>query len=195
MLATIEVLGAKDQLSLALAGSTNDDWLARDYDVDAPVYLFVYPSHASTDPHRSRWSIAWPVGGLTEASMTAWRHIHADAYDNEAGLETDPPRYVYGGAITKTAGPGTLMAKRFMLATMSLPMRRRIEELAAETPLTSIASYPEDDSEDGQGWIKELLNRMVASGVISSATRDHVIQDASAAFVTPHSPLVLHLCE
>ncbi|KAJ8473789.1 hypothetical protein ONZ51_g7663 [Trametes cubensis] len=111
MLATVEILGAKDQLSLALAGSTNDDWLARDHDVDAPVYLFVYPSHTSTDPHRSRWSIAWPVGGLTEASMTAWRHIHADAYDNEAGLETDPPRYVYGGAITKTAGPGTLLGR------------------------------------------------------------------------------------
>ncbi|KAH9887275.1 hypothetical protein C8Q73DRAFT_657105 [Cubamyces lactineus] len=181
MSATIELIGAKEQLSLALAGSTNDDWLARDYDVEAPVYLFVYPSHTSTDPRRSRWSITWPVGGLTKATMTAWRHIHADAYDNEAGLETDPPRYVYGGAITKTAGPGTLLAKRFLLATMSLPMRRKIEELAAETPVTLVeGAYPEDDLEDGQGWIKELLDRMVAFGAISSQARNHAIQQADA---------------
>ncbi|KAL7283975.1 hypothetical protein ACG7TL_001247 [Trametes sanguinea] len=179
MSATVELLAIQDsdKLCLPLTGTT-DDWLACDHDVDSPVYLFVYPSHTSVDPHRSRWSIAWPVGGRTEAEMVAWRHVHADAYDNEAGLETDPPRYVYGGAITKTAGPGTMLAKRYLLERMSLPMRKKIEELAAETPLLCAEGWIPDD-EDGQSWIQELLCRMVACGMISATTRDRVVQDAS----------------
>ncbi|KAI0360374.1 hypothetical protein OH77DRAFT_1418275 [Trametes cingulata] len=189
----VEVLRAQDQFHLPLT-STTDDWLARDYDVDVPVYLFVYPSHTTVDPHHARWSIAWPVGGRTESEMVAWRHVHADAYDNEAGLETDPPRYVYGGAITKTAGPGTVLAKRFPLAVLNLAMRKRIEELAAETPLAPMVDlYPSDA--DGQAWIVNLLDKMVASKVISGATRDQVIQQASNAFLKPHSPLILGLCE
>ncbi|KAI0674617.1 hypothetical protein C8Q78DRAFT_1015785 [Trametes maxima] len=189
----VKVLIAQDHLTLSLPG-TSDDWLARDYDVDAPVYLFVYPSHTSTDPHRSRWSITWPVGGHVETQMVAWRHVHADVYENESGLETDPPRYVYGGAITKTAGPGTVLAKRFLLGVMSLAMRKRIEELAAETPLVPVAEWQPTDT-DAQGWIRGLLERMVASAVISGATRERVIQQASNAFLVPHSPLVLGLCE
>ncbi|KAI0634764.1 hypothetical protein C8Q77DRAFT_1156158 [Trametes polyzona] len=190
----VEVLRVQDHTTFppTLPGTT-DDWLARDHDVDAPVFLFVYPSHASTDPRRARWSIAWPVGGRTLAQMTAWRHVHADAYENEAGLETDPPRYVYAGAITKTAGPGTVRAKRFLLATLGLRMRRKIEELAAETPL-AVADGEEGDA-DGQGWIRELLRRMVVSGVISETAHARAIQQASLAFLIPHSPLVLGLCE
>ncbi|KAI8986623.1 hypothetical protein BD414DRAFT_486593 [Trametes punicea] len=193
MSATVEVLGVQDQFSLPLT-STTDDWLARDYDVDAPVYLFVYPSHTSIDPHRSRWSIAWPVGGRTEAEMVAWRHIHADAYENETGLETDPPRYVYGGAITKTAGPGTMMAKRYLLATMSLAMRRKVEEIAAATPVVSVEGWEPSD-EDGQTWIRNLLDRMVACAMIPEQRRASVVREADAAFLEPHSPLVLRLCE
>ncbi|KAI0371358.1 hypothetical protein BV20DRAFT_200706 [Pilatotrama ljubarskyi] len=188
----VEVLRAQDQFHLPKLTTTTDDWLARDHDIEVPVYLFVYPSHTTVDPHHARWSISWPVGGRSASEMVAWRHVHADAYDNEAGLETDPPRYVYGGAITKTAGPGTVLAKRFLLAVMSLAMRKRIEELAAETPLALMEeSYPSDA--DGQAWIVNLLDRMVASELISSAARDHIIQQASTAFLTPHSPLILGL--
>lgn len=175
----VEVLTFHDRPTFSLAGST-DDWLAHDHDVAAPVFLFAYPSHTSIDPHRSRWSIAWPVGGPTLAQMVAWRHVHADAYDNEAGLETDPPRYVYAGAITKTAGPGTVLAKRFLLDHLDLSMRKRIEELAAETPLSLLEGESSANDTDGQGWIKALLDRMVSSAIIPSTTRDRVVEQASS---------------
>lgn len=215
----VEVLQVQDHLNAQtpFSGTTTDDWLAHDHDVPAPVYLFAYPSHTSTDPHRSRWDIAWPVGGPTVSQMVAWRHIHLDSYENESGLETDPPRYVYGGAITKTAGPGTVLAKRFLLAVVDLPARQQIEALAAETPLERLDAADMDMHDaHAQGWIRELLDRMVQSAVISGATRDSAIEQASSgkwmflrcafamradlvhrvlAFLKPHSPLVLGLCE
>ncbi|KAI0777388.1 hypothetical protein BD413DRAFT_466871 [Trametes elegans] len=177
----VEVLRFQDHnqpTGLPPLTDTFDDWLARDHDVPAPVFLFVYPSHASTDPHRARWSVAWPVGGLTPAQMLAWRHVHADAYENEAGLETDPPRFVFAGAVTKTAGPGTVRAKRFLLGHLCLADRRKIESLAGETPVMPLDEARPDDL-DGQGWIRDLLDRMVAAGIVSSEAREHAVQQAS----------------
>ncbi|KAI0719759.1 hypothetical protein C8T65DRAFT_562059, partial [Cerioporus squamosus] len=162
----VEVLRAHDLLALSTSSTDPDDWLAHDYDVDSPVYLLVYPAHARVP---CRWGIAWPVGQGTSTrpspalTSAAWRHVQLESLADPLGAEVEM-HYGYYGALTKTAGPEFATARWFELGTMDLARRREIESLARMTPVL--------DEEDGWGcqdWVKDLLERMVAAGVVSAA--------------------------
>ncbi|OJT15660.1 hypothetical protein TRAPUB_5488 [Trametes pubescens] len=172
-----EITIAQDQKQYTPAAlGSADDWLGCDHDVETPVYLFVQPSLA-TGFRDAQWCIAWPVGGLTEERMTAWRHIRVDAcmslVDPDEGQQ-----YRYSGPITKTGGPGT--AKRFMLINTTLAMRKKIEQLAQDDYALSSGEDFGSAVQAGRVWVEKLLDAMVTAGLISSNRRDRVVHQASS---------------
>lgn len=152
-----------------------DDWLGCDHDVETPVYLLVQPSFA-TGFVDAQWCIAWPVGGLTEERMTAWRHIRVDACMSLVDPD-EGPQFGYSRPITKTDGPGT--AKRVMLVNTTLAMRKKIEQLAQDEYALSSGENSGSAVQAGRVWVKKLLDAMVASGLVSSNSRDRVVLQAS----------------
>ncbi|RDX52453.1 hypothetical protein OH76DRAFT_1400238 [Lentinus brumalis] len=168
----VEVLRAHDLPNLSSSSTDPDDWLAHDYDVDSPVYLLVYPAHQRVV---CRWGIAWPVGGeATSTSTAAWRHVQLESLADPLGGEVEM-HYGYYGALTKTAGPEFATARWIALGTMNLAHRREIESLAKTTPVR--------EDEDGWGcedWVKDLLERMIAAGVVSATTCHDAVSRASA---------------
>lgn len=171
-----EITIAQDhkQHTPAPSGSA-DDWLGCDHDVETPVYLLVQPSFA-TGFRDAQWCIAWPVGGLTEERMTAWRHIRVDACMSLVDPD-EGPQYGYSGPITKTDGPGS--AKRFMLVNTTLAMRRKIEQLAQVDYALSSGEHFGSAVQASRVWVKKLLDAMVASGLVSSGRRDRIVLQAS----------------
>lgn len=171
-----EITVAQDhkQHTSAASGSA-DDWLGCDHNVETPVYLLVQPTLA-TASRDAQWCIAWPVGGLTEECMTAWRHIRVDACMSLVDPD-EGPQYGYSGPITKTDGPGT--AKRFMLVNTTLAMRRKIEQFAQVDYALSSGEHFGSAVQASRVWVKKLLDAMVASGLVSSDRRDQVVLQAS----------------
>ena len=167
----VEVMRAHDLLALSSMSSTDpDDWLARDYDVECPVYLFVHPAHGRTP---SRWSLAWPVGAgnVRTRKMTAWRHVQLESLADPLASEVEM-HYGYFGALTKTAGPELVAASRYRLGVTSLEHRREIERLARLVPVLD-----EEEGWTSEDWVKDLLDRMVAAGVVpAAACREAVLQ-------------------
>ncbi|RPD75937.1 hypothetical protein L226DRAFT_392867 [Lentinus tigrinus ALCF2SS1-7] len=177
----VEVLRAPDLLALSTSSADPDDWLAHDYDVDAPVYLLVYPAagHGQTGGHHlpARWAIAWPVGQhgvLTERNMTGWRHVQLEGLADPLGAEVEM-HYGYFGALTKTAGPELVTARRVKLGVTNLAHRREIERLARMVPVRE-----EDEGWSCQDWVKDLLERMVAAEIVSAAACHEAISQAHA---------------
>lgn len=167
----VEVMRANDILAVSsMSSSDPDDWLARDFDVECPVYLLVHPaSFTSSTASRSRcrWSVAWPVGAgsVNERKLTAWRHIQLEACADTFSAEGEM-HYGYFGAITKSAGPEVVAASRYELGKTNLANRREIERLARETP---VLDAEENDGWSCQDWVKDLIERMVAAGIVSAA--------------------------
>lgn len=187
----MEVAFATQPRQISTSLEAPDEWLGHDYDVETPVYLLVYPSSSSYGfPASSPWSIAWPVGGATEQRMTAWRHLQVDACTYLVGDSDDPPCYGYQGPFTKTAGASS--ARRLFLLNATLDTRQAIEHLANRT--CSGSEYgPAAAVQDGsKEWVKEVLDSMVASGLVSRAKRDRVVQLASACTFTIQIPLWFH---
>ncbi|KAH9849050.1 hypothetical protein C2E23DRAFT_407906 [Lenzites betulinus] len=168
------VLALTTDYRLSGPTGTPDEWLGRDHDVETIVYLFVQRSPTS-NPRDSKWSIAWPVGGLTDHQMTAWRHIQLEVCPFLVDLE-EPARYDYHGPITKTGF--TLPVKRFMLVNTTLATRKRIERLACDTG--AMLACSERAPQNGQEWIKQLMDSMVAVGLMPASKRDRVVEEASS---------------
>ena len=172
----VEVLRTHDFLPLASPSFDfdPDDWLACDYDVDCPVYLFVHPAYGRTP---SRWSLAWPVGAgnVRTRKMTAWRHVQLESLADPLASEVEM-HYGYFGAITKTAGPEVVAARRYELGMTNLAQRREIERLAKMTPVLE-----EVEGWSCQDWVEDLLQRMVATGLVSGVMCHDAIAQAHSA--------------
>ncbi|KAI0824870.1 hypothetical protein BC628DRAFT_1376308 [Trametes gibbosa] len=161
---------------LSATSGSPDEWLGSDHDVQTPVYLLLTRSLKFSNLRDSQWSIAWPVGGLTEHQMTAWRHIQLEVCTYLVDLD-EPPRYEYHGPITKTALTGPVM--EFMLVNTTLAMRKQIERLACDTgAIRACSGYIPQDSRE---WITQLMDSMVTAGLMSASKRDQVIEQASSA--------------
>ena len=196
----VEVLRTQDILPLASPSFDfdPDDWLARDADIERPVYLVVYPAtsnsgtsadhpHTHTSaPAPARWSIAWPMS-TGAASGAAWRHVQLEPYYDplEASLDA---QYAYFGAITKSAGPEIAAARGFALGTTRLAHRRAIERLARETPVPLAGAEEEKEEEQREegtcqwgphDWVRDLLARMAAAGIVARSVCEEVVAKAA----------------
>ncbi|KAI1788095.1 hypothetical protein LXA43DRAFT_669501 [Ganoderma leucocontextum] len=166
----LEVVHPQD-IPSPLTSSSPDDWLARDHDVDRPVYLVLHRPHASSDSEKYRWGITWTVGGFAQNEVPAWRFIQLETLGDpfETGGEQ---RYAYFGPITKTVAPGTMSARLYDLGTLSLAKRQVVEEVAQTVAIPVDA---ETDVSDPREWVKELLRRLVAAGVLLKNNCDVVL--------------------
>ena len=164
----VEVLRTQDIPALSSTPYLDpDDWLARDADVERPIYLVVSPDPNGAGHAQSRWGLAWPLAG------GAWRHVQLEAaYDPLA--EFDAP-YAYFGAITKSAGPEIAAARGFALGTTRLAQRRAIERLARETP---VGAAGEDGRSCHRNWIRALLARIATEGIVASRTCEEAVAKA-----------------
>ncbi|KAI0634765.1 hypothetical protein C8Q77DRAFT_653505 [Trametes polyzona] len=154
-----------------------DEWLGRDHDVEVPVYLSVHRPSASAGP---QWSIAWPVGGMTEQTMTAWCHLQADAVLDLVDLG-ETTRYEYRGPITKTLAPHS--ASQYELGKTTLAMREEILRLAQEIGASSFGRNNDDlapVANSQREWAVRLLDAMVTVGLVPTSERDAAIQQATA---------------
>ena len=160
-----------------LVGSA-DDWLARDYDVDTPVYVLAQPlsAYLPGPSGRTFWSICWPVGGQTEAEMTAWRHLRLEPASQLVDVDGRCMRYAYRGPITKTFDPEMRAAKRYSLGAMPLASRKNIERLAAS--IRVVVPNASGDKNASRVWTQELLMRIVlsCSGGMTRSALDRVAQ-------------------
>ncbi|KAI0360324.1 hypothetical protein OH77DRAFT_1418213 [Trametes cingulata] len=137
----------------------------RDRDEDAEVFLAVYkPSLPTLTPRDLHWSLAWQIKGTA-----AWRQIHVL---QEKMIDGPPPqpRYVYWGALTKSAGPTDSVATKHSLGIFSLADRQKIEDLAWKTPVM----IP-DGTWNCQDWLLDLLRRVTAAGLVSQEKVDSVL--------------------
>ncbi|KAM5541731.1 hypothetical protein V8D89_004460 [Ganoderma adspersum] len=166
----LEVVHAQDIPNPLTTTSSPDDWLARDRDVDRPVYLILHHPRAFSD-EKFRWGITWTVGGFARNEVPAWRFIQLETLGDpfDAGEEQ---RYAYFGAITKTVAPGTVSARLYDLGTLSLAKRQMLEEVATTVAIPVDA---ETDVSDPREWMKELLRLLVAAGVLSMNLCDDVL--------------------
>lgn len=169
----VEVLRTQDILGLSSTGYADpDDWLARDSDVECPIYLVVYPGPSHTDHAHERWSVAWPVSSAARGTA-AWRHVQLEAYDDPLASEFSA-QYAYFGAITKSVGPEIAAARGFALGPTRLVHRREVERLARETPVCA-----EEEGWTCQDWVRDLLARMAAAGVVSTRACEDAVAKAS----------------
>lgn len=142
----------------------------RDRDEDAEVFLAVYkPVVPTMTPRDLHWSLAWPISGTA-----AWRQIHVVTESMSDGPPPQP-RYVYWGAMTKSAGPVDSVATRQSVGVFSLADRLRIEGLARDTPV-----MVPDGTWNCQDWLLDLLQRIVSAGLISQDKRDSLVGDLQA---------------
>ncbi|KAH9887327.1 hypothetical protein C8Q73DRAFT_713588 [Cubamyces lactineus] len=126
------ILPEQGRLGMNTTGPINLDCWARyrGRDEDAEVFFAVYKSVVPTmTPRDLHWSLAWPISGTA-----AWRQIHV-VTENMSDGPPPQPRYVYRGAMTKSAGPVDSVATRQSVGVFSLADRLRIEGLARETPV------------------------------------------------------------
>ncbi|KAI8986624.1 hypothetical protein BD414DRAFT_486595 [Trametes punicea] len=160
------------------ARASADDWLARDLDVETPVYLVVQSSPGSSPSRdaRSTWSIAWPVGDVPGSHMPAWRYI--SLINSPANLADGSTEYKYRGPLTKTECPGPTSMK-YILAKTSLATREKIQQLALANAVASDNVADSDDRCDVRAWFLNLLDSLVTSGLISGAQRDLALMKAS----------------
>ncbi|PIL27792.1 hypothetical protein GSI_10945 [Ganoderma sinense ZZ0214-1] len=171
----LEVVHAQDIPSPLTTGtsadtSSPDDWLARDHDVERPVYLILHRPHGAVhEPYR--WGLTWTVGGVASNEVPAWRFVQLETLGDPFD-DAEEQRYAYFGALTKTVPPGTLAARLFELGTLSLAKRQVLEELAKTVPVFVDA---ETDVSDPREWVKELLRRLVAAGVLPKGRCDDVL--------------------
>ncbi|KAI0777387.1 hypothetical protein BD413DRAFT_177529 [Trametes elegans] len=160
-----------------LVGSA-DDWLARDYDVNTLVYVLAQPRSAYLPGPSGRtfWSICWPVGGQTEAEMTAWRHIRLELTSQLVDVDGRCMRYTYRGPITKTFDPEMRAAKRYSLGAMPLAIRKKIEQLAAG--IRVVVPNAGGDKNASRVWMQELLMRiaLLVSGGMTRSALDRIVQ-------------------
>lgn len=135
-----------------------DCWPAYlDRDENLEVFFAVYkPSLPPSSIRDLRWSICWKIQG-----HLSWRHIQAVQEQSLLGLPPQP-RYVYWGALTKSAGPADAAALRHSIGVYSLADRRRLEQLALEIPVMAPGG-----TWNCQDWLQDLLQRMVSAGLLS----------------------------
>ncbi|KAI0777332.1 hypothetical protein BD413DRAFT_490404 [Trametes elegans] len=185
-----EIIAEQGRAGLSLPSPINMDWQYPDRDVSAAVYLLVFAPTPNTPTRRDlHWSISWPTAtesapGTTNTargldSAAAWRHIQVETYD----VKTDPapqPRYVYWGACTKSADELTAHAVKLALGTFPKAHRRRLEELAWETPVM----HPNGEW-NCQNWVLAFFDKVVADGLVAQAKIDHIVQEAEKAHDLP----------
>ncbi len=135
-----------------------DCWDAyTDRDENLEVFFSVYkPPLPSSSARDLRWALTWKI-----QSHLSWRHIQAVHEQSLTGLPPQP-RFVYWGAVTKSAGPADAAALRHSLGVYSLAERQRIEQLALEIPVMA-----PDATWNCQDWLQDLLRRMVSAGLLS----------------------------
>ena len=168
----LEVVHAQDipsPLTSSTGISSPDDWLARDHDVDRPVYLILHRPHDSHEPYR--WGLTWTVGGVAPNEVPAWRFVQLETLGDPFDA-AEEQRYAYFGALTKTVAPGALAARLFDLGTLSLAKRQVLEEVAKTVAVPVDA---ETDVSDPREWVKELLRQLVSAGVLSKNRCDDVL--------------------
>ncbi|KAI0765406.1 hypothetical protein C8Q74DRAFT_1288168 [Fomes fomentarius] len=162
------IIAEQGRIGLSLPSPINMDWTYPDKDVPHTLYLLVYaPSSPSDQSWRDlHWSIAW------QPAPDAWRHIQVDTYD----VKTDPapqPRYVFWGTRTVSADEQAARAARLELGTFEREQRRKVEQLAWDTPVM----YPNGDW-NCQNWVRGLLVKMVEAGLMAQQTVDEVVKCA-----------------
>lgn len=150
-----------------------DYWPAySDRDENLEVFFAIYkPPLPSSSVRDLRWSICWKI-----QNHLSWRHIQAVQEQSLLGLPPQP-RYVYWGALTKSAGPADASALRHLMGVYSLADRRRLEQLALEIPVMAPGG-----TWNCQDWLQELLNRMVAAGLLSREGWEAVFAFMRAAY-------------
>ncbi|KAI0371357.1 hypothetical protein BV20DRAFT_965558 [Pilatotrama ljubarskyi] len=153
-----------------------DDWLARDHDIETPVYLVIEIPPASTGVQATRWSIGWRVGGLTEGDMKAWRQLAIEASAHLVDMD-EPSQYAYRGPLTKTLCPAAVAAKWCMVTNTTLAVRKRIEELAKTTDIAT-SGEAETLEQASQKWTQRLLEEMAAFNLIAAERREQVVAQA-----------------
>ncbi|KAH9930516.1 uncharacterized protein BXZ73DRAFT_101886 [Epithele typhae] len=159
------------------ASQTPDDWLARDSDVEQPLYLVVYPAPATSSATHyhaadARWSLAWPVAAFTpsaSAPPAAWRHIQLEA-------AYDP--------LAPDAGPEIAAAKGFALGMTRIATRRALERVARDTPVRAPgedeAQQQQDQGQEWscQEWVREVLARAVGAGLLARGVCEEAVERA-----------------
>ena len=197
----VEIAPEQGRAGLSLPSPINMDWQHPDRDAPRTLHLLVYPPSSPRSTHGRaqswrdlHWALAWqpaPSPSPDEPApadpanahdaidaAAAWRHVQLDTYD----VATDPapqPRYVYWGArTTSPEGPSPASeagggVKRLALATLAREQRRRVEELAWETPVL----WP-NGRWNCQDWLRALLARMVAEGLVAQENVDGVLTQA-----------------
>ena len=89
--------------------------------------------------------------------------------------------YGYFGALTKTAGPELVAASRYRLGVTSLEHRREIERLARLVPVLD-----EEEGWTSEDWVKDLLDRMVAAGVVPAVACHEAVLQAEREHAQAH---------
>ncbi|KAI0707551.1 hypothetical protein C8T65DRAFT_718587 [Cerioporus squamosus] len=169
-MAPAEYLPEQGRYGLRILPPPNNDHLAKDTDVERNVVVLVYPlqrrpgyTPTSRDLH---WSVSWRV------DKGGWKHLHVIA-ENTSYDPQLPRRYVYWGPITKTAGHATSGAVEVLLGSMSLAVRRRIEQIA-----WSVQVAKPNGQWNCQNWVIDLLCKICQDGIISQRQWSQVVENA-----------------
>ncbi|KAI0654906.1 hypothetical protein C8Q70DRAFT_465522 [Cubamyces menziesii] len=150
----------------------NLDWIAKDPDIDLPVYIIVSgPRDGSSHDLRGlHWRLSWQV------ARDKWRYVHIVEHWRDHQRAPNP-RYVYWGALTQSSGHSTSKLTKVLVGVMSLATRKSIEQLALEVPVM----WP-DGTWNCQNWILDLLTRMHRAGIISQRRWEEVVGAAHNAY-------------
>ena len=102
----------------------NLDWIAKDPDIDLPVYIIVSgPRDGSSHDLRGlHWRLSWQV------ARDKWRYVHIVEHWRDHQRAPNP-RYVYWGALTQSSGHSTSKSTKVLVGVMSLATRKNIEQL------------------------------------------------------------------
>lgn len=148
--------------------------MAPDSDSKTHVYLLVFAS-PDADPRDWHWSISWQVG-LSGSDLKAWRHVHIQVH-NVVLATVAEARYIFWGAMTKAEGALTAGARKFSLGKMSLGMRQEIERMALGVPVMRMDRGARR-AWNCQDWVKDLVGRIIAAGLVSQRTWEAAVADA-----------------
>ncbi|KAL1683820.1 hypothetical protein EV122DRAFT_257500 [Schizophyllum commune] len=154
---------------------TDLDWIHKDIDRDADVYLRVFRA-TEGGPSGNHWSADWRVGAMADGPMlagfSAIRKLEVQQDPGHTHLTNWGPRTGMVDMMTAAAQDA------FFLGRLSLPQRKHLERIAAWEPVR----VP-DGIWNCQHWLKSVLKKAVEAGLLEAET---VARAVTAAAMVPN---------
>ncbi|KAG6843119.1 hypothetical protein H0H87_007675 [Tephrocybe sp. NHM501043] len=158
------------------------DHLYRDPDTDLPVHLIATRLPASHNPRDTHWRLAWSVGTNTLGHPVE-RQIHlvpsysSPSYSSSTSIPPGP-FLTNWGALTRSntgAADRERHSKSVTLTVMSLAERRRLEAIAAATPVRK-----PDGAWNSQDWLVTVIEACVQHGLVTRQQFSAAIEEISS---------------